>query len=170
MLVPGDHAGEGLSTLAMRSVGYTRQPFQEYPHSVSTTRLSRHDSTQSTPLRAFPTQARVRKALSLVSELRVLQTAATHSLALSSGGHVISLDGGSRLQALHVVAPTPPAGCRSSTLGRRAGFLGRFLSLGSSVVVRRCPPGSRGSSRPSPSGSHPVHRRLGHGLGCVTRL
>ena len=35
ILVPGDHAGEGLSTLAMRSVGYTRQPFQEYPHSVS---------------------------------------------------------------------------------------------------------------------------------------
>ena len=43
ILVPGDHAGEGLSTLALHSVGYSHQPFQEYPHSVSKVGLSWHD-------------------------------------------------------------------------------------------------------------------------------
>ena len=38
------------------------------------------------------------------------------------------------------------------------------------MVVRRCSPGSRSSSRPSTSGSHIVHRRIGHQLECFPRL
>ena len=97
ILVPGDHAGEGLSTLAMRSVGYTRQPFQEYRHSASKAGLSRHDFTIES-FEGFSHSSSCAQGDITRFRVRVLQTVAAHSLALSSGGHVISLDGGSRLR------------------------------------------------------------------------
>ena len=58
----------------------------------------------------------------------------------------------------------------SGLLDSESSFLGRFLSPGSSVVVRRCTPRGRDSFGPSSTRSRPVHRRLGRRLGCVSRF
>ena len=169
ILVPGDHAGEGLSALALRSVGYSRQSFQEYPHSISTVGLSRHDAAVE-PFDGFSDTGSCAEGTLSRYRIRVLTAAAARSLALPSEGHVFSLDGGSRLQALCAFLPAPRADCGASSPRGRADFLGRLLPPGSSVVVRCCSSGGRGSSGPSTSISHIVHRRLGHRLGCIPRL
>ena len=123
---------------------------------------------QSTPLRAFPTQARVRKVLSLIEEFCSSREQPL-SLAFSSGSHVLDVHTRSRILAPDEVIAAPPQRCGSSVVRGRAGLLGRLLPPGSSLVVH-CQP-SRGRSLPRSSSpeSSPLHGRIGLRLGCFAR-
>ena len=90
ILVPGDLAGEGLPSLALRPVGYSRQPRQEYPHTVATDRLSRHGPPVE-PFEGLPDTNSCPESAWARHRIRVLSEAAARSLAFSSWGHVLSL-------------------------------------------------------------------------------
>ena len=60
---------------------------------------------------------------------------------------------------------TPPQHCRSSPSVLRLRVLGRFLTRGSSVMVRQIPSNCRSLPGSSSSRAGPVHRRLGYWLG-----
>ena len=126
---------------------------------------------QSTPLRAFPTQARIQKVLS-GRRVLLFSRAAAQSLAIPFGGDVIVDCSRSRFLPPHAVVTAPPQCCGSSTSGARADFLGRLLPPGSSVVVGRRP-SCRGCPARSPSTTSPslygrVRLRVG-GFACGLR-
>ena len=155
--------------MVMQSVGYSGQSSEEYPHSFAAPLLSRHDSPV-VPFTGFSFSGSCEQGVITCRQIRVLQTTAAEALALSSRSNVLSLERGSRFLPpyAHSTTSAPGGGLRSP--GRRSGFLGRFLPPGSSVVVRRGPPCGRGSFGPSSARPRPVHRRLGCGLGSVSRF
>ena len=135
---------------------------QEFTPSNSNDRLSRNVSS---PLRAFPTQARIQKVLSLVSEFT-----SSSALAILLGGHVVPDSPHSGRSPPDAIPPTALEGRRSSDLGHGADLLGRLLPLGSYVMVR-CQSSGRGCSPgPSSSAPSPVHRRIRYRLGCRARV
>ena len=155
--------------MVMRSFGYSDKSCEEYPPSFSTPGLSRHDSPVI-PFTGFSNAGSCAQGFISRRRIRILKAAAEKALALSSRRHVLSLGGGSGFPPPYEGSTTsPPCGGLRSP-GFRSRFLGRFLPPGSSVVVRRCTPRGRGSSGPSSARSRPVHRRLGRGLGCVSRF
>ena len=124
---------------------------------------------QSSPLRAFPSQARVQKVLCLVDEFSSLlvQPLSLWRSLLGVMSSLSTLIPGSRLRTR---SPTSPSGFSASGVADRARFLGRLLPEGSSVVVRSLPSGRRGRLSSSPSGADSLYRRVRCGMGRVSRL
>ena len=109
----------------------------------------------SSPLRAFPTQTRIQKVLSLVSEFT-----SSSALAVPLGGHVLPDSPHSGRAPPDAIPPNALEGSRSSDLGHGADLLGCLLPPGSSVVVRCQSSGRRCSSGTPSSAPSPVHRRV----------
>ena len=110
----------------------------------------------SSPLRAFPTPARVSRA-------------ASQSVALPSRCDVISVVPHPWLSSPDASSPTPSPGRGSSVLGDRADLLGRLLPPRSSVVVCALPSRGRGRSLSSSPGAHAIYRRVRLRLGLFSR-
>ena len=122
---------------------------------------------QSSPLRAFPTQAWVRKVLSLVEEFSL-----SREQQLSLWRSLLGV-----MSSLSTLIPRSHLRMRSLRLSQRVGFavvggradlLERLLPPGSSVVVRCQPSRGRSVPRAAPTEAASLHRRFGRGLGCVT--
>ena len=120
---------------------------------------------QSSPLRAFPTQAQVQKVLPR-RRILVLTRAAAQSLAIPPRGNVLSLHSHSGLAAPDAVAPASSSGVSPSGVSDHVSLLGRLLP----VVVRSLPSRGRGGLGSSSSGAHALHRRVRRGVGRVSRL
>ena len=78
------------------------------------------------------------------------------SLAVPYGGNVLYDDSHSRCSSEHEVFTAVAQCSGSSAVGGRTDFLGRLLTPGSSVVVRR-QPSRRGDFSRSPSAAPPLH-------------
>ena len=115
-------------------------------------------SLHTSPLRAFSTQTRIQKVLSLV-RVHLLTCTTSSTLEVPLGSHVISDSPHSRCSALDVVPPVALEDCRSLPVELGSDLLGRLLPPGSSVVVR-CQ-SSRGNTSSAPP---PVHRRVRYRL------
>ena len=87
----------------------------------------------------------------------------------SPGSHVLHVSHSPRCSSPYEVTPASHQCLRSSCPPRGSRLLGRWLSAGSSVVVRRVPSLGRLSARRGPPRPLPLLRRLGHGLGRGSR-
>ena len=120
---------------------------------------------QMHPLRVFPTPKRALKLSSMLFEF-----VSCRQQPLLLWRQLFGV-----MSSLSSIVPGSRLWMRSLQLRRsppsrfRFGGLGRFLPRGSSVVVRRVPSSCQSASRPSAARSRPVHRRIGFGLGCVSR-
>ena len=115
-------------------------------------------SLHTSPLRAFPTQTRIQKVISLV-RVHLLTCTTSSTLEVPLGSHVISDSPHSGCSALDAVPPVALEDCRSLPVELGSDLLGRLLPPGSSVVVR-CQ-SSRGNASSAPP---PVHRRVRYRL------
>ena len=115
---------------------------------------------QSSPLRAFPTQARVQKVRCLVDEF-----SSSHEQPLSLWRSLLGvMPSLSTLQAPDAVVPAASPGVSPS------GFSDHVGLLGSSVVVHSIPSRGWGGLVSSAPRATALHRRVRLGLGRVSRL
>ena len=119
---------------------------------------------QSTPLRAFPTQARIHKVLCLVDEFSSSpeQPLSLWRSLLGVMSSLSTLIPSSRLRMRSLQHRS--VSLSSSRISNDSRLLGRLLPEGSSVVVRTVP-SHRGVDLSLPRRILSVHRRIRHGLG-----
>ena len=90
-------------------------------------------------------------------------------MASSPGSHVLHVSHSPRCSSPYEVTPASPQCLRSSCARRGSRLLGRWLSAGSSVVVRRIPSSGRPSAPRGPPRPLPLLRCLGRGFGRGSR-
>ena len=144
------------------------EPLQKLFYPCSDSGLPRHDFPVFS-FEGFPDSSSDPE--SSLSRRRVLLLARTaaQSLEVSVGSHVVAVCSHSRVSSSHAVFATPSQHVRSSVVGGPADLLGRLLPPGSPVVVRCQPSRGRSLPRAAPTEAASLHRRFGHGLGCIAR-
>ena len=162
VLVSGDSAGEGFSTLALPGARSMCEPLQELSGPGSDFGLS-GDETSNRSFEGFPDPKACPEALLSAARIRILPSAAAVSVATTSGCNVVPLFHHTRVSTANAFTSAAPQHHRPSSSRFSVGVLGRFLPRGSSVVVRRIPSVRRASAGSSAAGFRPLHRRLGFG-------
>ena len=120
----------------MSGAGNLHQHREELLDSVSVHQLP-WDEVSDVSFEGFPGPQTCPEVVISRTRIRILSVASSDFLASVPGGHVVHVPPRSGLSASHEVPSASLERCESVSGGHRRGFLGRFLPLGSSVVVRR---------------------------------
>ena len=166
--LPGHRASEGLSRLAMSSPRNHGQSFEKLFGPESDSGLSRDDDNNFS-FEGFPNPQTGAEVVAPPSGVSLRPPPSCVGMASFPGSHVFHVSHSPRCSSPYEVTPASPQCLRSSCAIRGSCLLGRWLSAGSTVVVRRIPSSGRPSTRRGPPQPLPLLRCLGRGLGRGSR-